>query len=194
MPSSFPAAMPSAVLANVLDDDFSVDQLNGGLLVLRLCLGLFLAYHGYNKVFGGGGLSGTAGWFGSIGMKWPIWQARLAATTEIGAGLMLAAGLVTPLAAAGVIGIMVVAIVVAHAKVGFFVFLPNQGWEYCATIALGALAVGIIGPGQWSIDEAIGLSFNGWTGLLVTTVVGLGGALAQLASSYRPTPSSDAAS
>ena len=194
MPSSFPAAMPSALLANVLDDDFSVDQLNGGLLVLRLCLGLFLAYHGYNKVFGGGGLSGTAGWFGSIGMKWPIWQARLAATTEIGAGLMLAAGLVTPLAAAGVIGIMVVAIVVAHAKVGFFVFLPNQGWEYCATIALGALAVGIIGPGQWSIDEAIGLSFNGWTGLLVTTVVGLGGALAQLASSYRPTPSSDAAS
>lgn len=194
MPSSFPAAMPSAVLANVLDDDFSVDQLNGGLLVLRLCLGLFLAYHGYNKVFGGGGLSGTAGWFGSIGMKWPIWQARLAATTEIGAGLMLAAGLVTPLAAAGVIGIMVVAIVVAHAKVGFFVFLPNQGWEYCATIALGALAVGIIGPGQWSIDEAIGLSFNGWTGLLVTTVVGLGGALAQLASSYRPTPSSDPAS
>lgn len=194
MPSSFPAAMPSAVLANVLDDDFSVDQLNGGLLVLRLCLGLFLAYHGYNKVFGGGGLSGTAGWFGSIGMKWPIWQARLAATTEIGAGLMLAAGFVTPLAAAGVIGIMVVAIVVAHAKVGFFVFLPNQGWEYCATIALGALAVGIIGPGQWSIDEAIGLSFNGWTGLLVTTVVGLGGALAQLASSYRPTPSSDAAS
>ncbi len=194
MPSSFPAAMPSAVLANVLDDDFSVDQLNGGLLVLRLCLGLFLAYHGYNKVFGGGGLSGTAGWFGSIGMKWPIWQARLAATTEIGAGLMLAAGFVTPLAAAGVIGIMVVAIVVAHAKVGFFVFLPNQGWEYCATIALGALAVGIIGPGQWSIDEAIGLSFNGWTGLLVTTVVGLGGALAQLASSYRPTPSSDPAS
>lgn len=194
MPSSFPAAMPSAVLANVLDDDFSVDQLNGGLLVLRLCLGLFLAYHGYNKVFGGGGLSGTAGWFGSIGMKWPIWQARLAATTEIGAGLMLAAGFVTPLAAAGVIGIMVVAIIVAHAKVGFFVFLPNQGWEYCATIALGALAIGIIGPGQWSIDEAIGLSFNGWTGLLVTAVVGLGGALAQLASSYRPTPSSDAAS
>ena len=194
MPSSFPAAMPSAVLANVLDDDFSVDQLNGGLLVLRLCLGLFLAYHGYNKVFGGGGLSGTAGWYGSIEMKWPIWQARLAATTEIGAGLMLAAGFVTPLAAAGVIGIMVVAIVVAHAKVGFFVFLPNQGWEYCATIALGALAVGIIGPGQWSIDEAIGLSFNGWTGLLVTTVVGLGGALAQLASSYRPTPSSDPAS
>ena len=61
-----------------------LDQLNVGLLLLRLCLGLFLAYHGYNKVFGGGGLTGTAGWFGSIGMKWPAWQARIAATTEIG--------------------------------------------------------------------------------------------------------------
>lgn len=182
--------MVSPVLATVLDDDFSVHQLNGGLLVLRLCLGLFLAYHGYNKIFGGGGLSGTAGWFGSIGMKWPIWQARLAASTEIGAGLLLAAGLLTPVAAAGMIGIMLVAIVVAHAKVGFFIFLPNQGWEYCATIALGSLAVGIMGPGQWSIDEAVGLSFNGWTGFLISGLVGLGGAALQLATSYRPKPSS----
>ena len=88
-------------------------QLNLGLLILRLCLGLFLAYHGYNKVFGPGGLAGTSGWFASMGMKWPKWQARLAASTEIGAGLMLAVGLLTPLAAAGVIGIMVVAIYTA---------------------------------------------------------------------------------
>jgi putative oxidoreductase len=181
--------MTSVLLGSVVDSDYSVDQMNGGLLMLRLCLGLFLAYHGYNKVFGGGGLSGTAGWFGSIGMKWPTWQARLAATTEIGAGVMLAAGLLTPLAAAGIIGVMLVAIVVAHGKVGFFIFLPNQGWEYCATIALGALAVGIMGPGQWSLDEAIGVSFNGWSGLVIAGVVGVGGAGLQLATSYRPTPS-----
>lgn len=167
-------------------DGFDPDQLNLGLLLLRLVLGLFLAYHGWNKVFGGGGLAGTAGWFGSIGMKWPMWQARLAAATEIGAGVLLAAGFVTPLAAAGVIGVMVVAIVVAHAKVGFFVFLPNQGWEYCATIALGALAVGTIGPGEWSIDGAIDLWFDGWSGLLVAGGVGLAGAALQLAISYRP--------
>ena len=105
-------------------------QLNLGLLILRLCLGLFLAYHGYNKVFGPGGLAGTSGWFASMGMKWPKWQARLAASTEIGAGLMLACGLLTPLAAAGVIGIMVVAIYTAHGKVGFFIFkqtvTPNK--------------------------------------------------------------------
>jgi putative oxidoreductase len=165
------------------------DQLNLGLLLLRLCLGLFLAYHGYNKVFGGGGLAGTAGWFGSIGMKWPKWQARAAATTEIGAGVMLAAGLLTPLAAAGVIGIMVVAIVVAHAKVGFFVFLPNQGWEYCATIAIGAAAVGIMGPGDWSVDNAIDFILEGWTGAVVAVGIGVAGAALQLVASYRPKPS-----
>lgn len=161
------------------------DQMNFGLLILRLCLGLFLAYHGYNKVFGKGGLSGTASWFASIGFKWPTWQARLAAGTEIGAGLLLALGLLTPLASAGIIGVMLVAIIVAHWKVGFFIFLPNQGWEYCATIALGALAIGTMGPGHWSLDHAIDFSLDGWNGLLVTAVVGIGGALAQLLLSYR---------
>ena len=119
-------------------------QVNLALLVLRLVFGLFLAYHGYNKVFGGGGLKGTAGWFGTIGMRWPAWQARLAAATEIGAGLMFAAGILTPLAAAGMIGLMTVAIVVAHWKVGFFIFKPNQGWEYCASIAVVAAIAAVI--------------------------------------------------
>lgn len=162
------------------------DQIDVGMVVMRACIGLFLAYHGYNKIFGGGGLNGTASWFGSIGMKWPALQARLAAFTEIGAGLALAIGFLTPVAGAGVIGIMIVAIVVAHAKVGFFVFLPNQGWEYCATIAAIAAAIGIIGPGRISVDHALGLHFDGWTGALVTLAVGVGSAGLQLGSSYRP--------
>jgi putative oxidoreductase len=162
------------------------DQSNFGLLILRLCLGLFLAYHGYNKVFGSGGLSGTASWFGSIGFKWPALQARLAAFTEIGAGLLLALGLFTPLAGAGIIGVMLVAIIVAHWKVGFFIFLPNQGWEYCATIAIGALVLGTMGPGHWSLDHAIDFSLSGWNGLILTFVLGVGGALGQLLVSYRP--------
>lgn len=163
-----------------------MDQLNLGLLALRVVFGLFLAYHGYNKVFGGGGLAGTAKWFGAIGMRWPRWQARLAASTELGAGVMFAAGLFTPLAAAGIIGVMLVAIVVAHWKVGFFIFKPNQGWEYCASIAVVAAAVATIGAGEWSLDHAFGLTWAGWTGCLVAVGVGLGGALAQLATSYRP--------
>ncbi len=166
-------------------------QLDVALVMLRVFFGLALAYHGYNKVFGGGGLAGTARWFGGIGMKWPKWQARLAAATEIGAGVMLALGLATPLAAAGFIGIMVVAIVVEHWKVGFFVFKPNQGWEYCASIAVVALFIGTVGAGKYSLDHVIHQhvekwSFHGWTGAVISAALGFGGAITQLAVSYRP--------
>ncbi len=161
-------------------------QFDLALLLLRVVFGVFLAYHGYNKVFGGGGLAGTAKWFGAIGMKWPLWQARLAATTEMGAGLLFAAGLITPLAGAGIIGLMVVAIVVAHWKVGFFIFKPNQGWEYCASIAVVAFAVSMVGGGRWSLDNALDIEFSGWWGAAIAGVLGIGGALGQLALSYRP--------
>ena len=129
------------------------DQLNLGLLVLRAVFGLFLAYHGYNKFFGGGRIGGTARWFGSIGFTQPKLQAYMAASTEIGAGVLLAAGLLTPLAAAGVIAVMTVAIVSSHRKNGFFIYLPGGGWEYCASIAAAAFAIGAIGPGEWSLDD-----------------------------------------
>lgn len=161
-------------------------QFDVGILVLRLAFGLFLAYHGYNKFFGPGGLKGTAGWFGSIGMRWPKWQARLAASTEVGAGVLLAAGLLTPLAAAGMIAIMIVAIVVAHWKVGFFIFKPNQGWEYCASIAIAAFVVATVGPGKYSLDRAFDIEWSDWWGALVAAAVGIGGAVLQLGVSYRP--------
>ena len=171
---------------DVLAESLQTSQVDTALVVLRVVFGLFLAYHGYNKIFGGGGLSGTAAWFGSIGMKWPHLQARLAATTEIVAGLGLAFGFLTPLSAAGVIGIMIVAIAVAHAKVGFFIFLPNQGWEYCATIALMAWSVGVIGPGRMSLDHALDIHFTGWSGAVVTSIIGVVSAALLLATSYRP--------
>ncbi len=156
-----------------------------GMLVLRVVFGLFFAYHGYNKFFGKGGLAGTARWFGAIGMRWPVWQARIAATTEVGAGVLLALGLLTPLAAAGIIGVMVVAIVVAHWKVGFFVFLPDQGWEYCASIIAAAFVIATVGPGRWSIDHTIGLDWTSWAGAALSGI-GVVGAMAQLAVCYRP--------
>ena len=63
------------------------DAYDVGLLILRLVLGLTLAAHGYNKFFGGGRIPGTARWFESIGMKYGTFQAVVAATTEIAAGL-----------------------------------------------------------------------------------------------------------
>lgn len=158
------------------------------LLVLRLVVGLFFVAHGANKVIGG--LDGTARWFASIGMKWPKWQARAAAGTEVGAGLMLAAGLLTPLAAAAVTGVMLVAIVVAHRRSGFFVFNQGQGWEYCATIAAVATAIGVAGPGRWSIDQALGIDPDTWGGTWGSAVITVAAALVSagllLATSYRP--------
>jgi putative oxidoreductase len=163
-----------------------VEPVDLGLLVVRVYFGVTLAYHGYNKVFGGGGLAGTAKWFGSIGMRFPHVQARLAAATEIGAGLLLAAGLLTPVAAAGVIGVMLVATVAAHWKNGFFIFRPGEGWEYTVAIAVVAFAVGTIGPGEISLDQAIGFSLDDWWGAVVAGGLGVAGALAQLAAFYRP--------
>jgi putative oxidoreductase len=156
-----------------------------GLLIIRLFFGISLAYHGYNKIFGGGGLTGTAGWFGSLGMKAPKLQARGAALTEIVAGLMFAAGFLTPLAAAAMIGLMVVAIVTVHWKVGFFIFLPDGGWEYCASILVTAWGVAAVGPGGASLDNAWSIDLgNNWAAL--TPIIGIGGAIVHLLAFYRP--------
>lgn len=167
-----------------------MEPIDLALLVVRVGFGVGLAAHGWNKVFGGGGLDGTARWFGSIGMRWPALQARLAAGTEIGAGLAFAAGLLTPFAAAGIIAVMLVALWVAHRKNGFFIFNQGQGWEYTAAIAIAAWGVGVIGPGRYSLDHVLDLTETwapgDWTGLVIATTLGIGGALAQLAVSYRP--------
>ncbi len=165
-----------------------MQSVNVALLVLRVFFGISLAAHGYNKFFGEGGLAGTTGWFRGIGMRWPAWQARIAATTEVGAGVLLALGLATPFAAAGFIGLMIVAIVVAHWHNGFFIFKPGQGWEYCASIAVVAWFIGTVGAGKYSIDHVLHKDVEGWTGAMIAGGLGLVGALAQLGISYRPPP------
>jgi putative oxidoreductase len=162
------------------------DRFDVGVLVLRVIFGLFLAYHGLNK--DKSGIEGTTGWFRSIGFKWPGVQARLAAATEMGAGVLLAVGLLTPLAASGMIAVMLVAIVVAHWKVGFVIFKPNQGWEYCASIAITAWVIATVGPGRFSLDHAFDIEWSGWWGSAVAAAIGIGGAVAQLLVCYRPAP------
>ena len=152
------------------------------IFVLRLFFGLSMTYHGLNKVRGSG-LQGTANWFASIGMRHPRSQAKLAATSEIVAGLLFAVGLATSLASLMFVSLMVVAIFTVHWKVGFFIFLPNGGWEYCASILVVATSTSIMGPGQISIDHLIGLSNE--LGLL-SFPLGFAFAMCHLALWYRP--------
>lgn len=157
-----------------------------GLLVIRLTLGSMLVMHGLNKIFGTGGLTGTARWFEGLGLR-PGWlHARLAATNEIGASILMAAGLGFPAAGAAFIGLMMVAARTDHRGKGFFVF--KGGWEYVVLLALVAAAMVSIGPGRWSIDAALGwhLAGPGWAGFAV--VVGVAAAAGLLATVRRDDP------
>jgi putative oxidoreductase len=161
-----------------------------GLLILRVVLGLTMATHGYNKFFGGGRIAGTAGWFESIGIKPGTLHARVAASTEMAAGLGLAVGLLTPIPAAGFVALMFVAAWTVHRHNGFFIV--KEGWEYKLILATAAVALAATGAGKYSLDYALfrnsGLYqyLHGWCGLLIALVVGLAGAIGQLAVFYRP--------
>lgn len=159
-----------------------MDRTDVALLVVRAVFGLFLAWHGVNKVRNG--IAGTTGWFGSIGMKWPRQQAVIAAASEISGGLLFAAGFLTPFASAVMVGTMIVAIVTVHWRVGFFIFLPNGGWEYCASIAVLAGAVSLSGPGSASVDHALGL-LGGAVWGIAGPAVGVAGAVIHLMVSWR---------
>jgi putative oxidoreductase len=156
------------------------------LLLLRCGAGVVMLAHGINHLRPN--INGTAGWFGSMGMKPAKLHAWLASVTEIGGGFALIVGLLTPFAAAGVVGVMFVAWAINHRGNGFFIFHPGEGWEYVMTLGIVGLAIGAIGPGTWSLDEAIGLSndLTGTTGLLIAAVGGIGGGAALLAACWRP--------
>ena len=168
-----------------------MDEINLALLILRVSFGLTMASHGYAKVFQGGRLAGTAGWFDSIGMRPGAVHARLAAGTEILAGLGLAVGLLTTFSAAGFVGLMVVAGWTVHRANGFFIV--KSGWEYNFILAVGAIGIAMLGPGEWSLDDAIGIAddLDGWVGLLIAGAGGAGAGVAQLAMFFRPPPEAD---
>lgn len=165
------------------------------LVVLRAALGIVFLAHGYNHIFGGGKIAGTGRWFESLGMRPGILHAWFASLTEVGAGVLLLLGMATPLACAGVIGTMVVAWITNHARNGFFIFRPGEGYEYVMTLTLAAIGLAGVGPGEWSIDHAVGwFDPPGWLGLGIALIAGLGGAAGLLVLFWRPAPKAGAAS
>ena len=161
-----------------------------GMLLVRLALGPMLVLHGVNKVWGGGGLEGTARWFESLGLRPGPLHARLAAFTEIGAGILVTVGLLTGPASAAFVGLMTVAALTDHRGKGYFVF--KGGWEYVLLVAVVAVALAVLGPGAWSVDGALDLPFSGvWWGV-AAAVGGVAAALGLLAVFRRPTPAGTA--
>ncbi len=173
----------SALLRSRKDGD--MEAYDFAQLALRLALGGVMLAHGIKHARG---REKTSRWFGSIGFQHPMLQWFASTATEIGVGVLLITGLFTVAAAAGVIGIMAVAFVSVHRKIGFWVTArPDEGWEYVMVLAVVASAVAIGGPGRVSLDEVIGIAttLSGWVGV-GAVVVGFVAAGTQLAVFFRP--------
>jgi len=162
------------------------DERDMAALGLRLTLGPMLVAHGYNKVFGGGGLEGTERWFAGMGFEPARIHARLAAATEIGAGTLLTLGALNPLPSAAVVGLMAVAGATDHRGKGFFVF--KGGWEYVAVVGVVATVLAGLGPGRFSVDRLLGRNSKGAKAALAAAGLGLANAGLLLATSYHPKP------
>lgn len=156
------------------------------MLILRVWAGIVFLAHGVKHAKG---RQKTGKWLQSIGYKNPDFQWFSMTATEIGAGLLLIAGLLTSLAAAALVATMVVAYLTVHRTAGFWVTArPDEGWEYAATLVAMGVAVAIAGPGEISLDDAFAIAtkLDGWVGAII---VG-GGAvmgLAQVTMFFKPT-------
>ncbi|MDT0345497.1 DoxX family protein [Streptomyces litchfieldiae] len=124
-----------------------------GLLLLRVAVGLTMAAHGSQKLFGwfnGSGLDATGQFFDSLGYPSGETMALVAGTSETFGGLALALGLFTPLAAAAIVGTMLNAVAAVHWEGGFF---SPAGIEYPMILGLGAASLALTGPGRYAADR-----------------------------------------
>ena len=175
-------------MPHVILGDLSQSSFNMALLIARVVLGAVFLAHGINHIYGGGKIEGTGRWFHSLGMRPGILHAWMASLVEIGAGGLLVLGLLTPLAGAGVVGVMLVAWITNHRGNGFFIFRPGEGWEYVMVLTAMGVVVGTIGPGQWSIDGHVSALQDlwGWPGFGISLGAGALGAAGLLAVYWRP--------
>jgi putative oxidoreductase len=149
-----------------------------GLLLLRVTVGLTMSAHGAQKLFAwfnGPGIDGTTRGMETLGFHPGKRHATMAGLTEFGGGLLIALGFITPLGAALVASVMLVAAFTVHVKQGFFI--TSGGYEYNLVLGIAALTLAFVGPGAFSVDALLGLSLSGlmW-GTLALLVAVLGGA------------------
>ena len=136
--------------------------MDAGLLLIRVVLGGIMAAHGAQKLFGwfgGHGLAGTGRWIESMGLRPARLYAAINGLAEFGGGALLVLGLLTPIGAAAVAGVMLVAIATVHWRNGFF--NSNGGFEFNLLIVAAAVALASTGPGEISIDHLVGWSIAG---------------------------------
>ncbi len=157
-----------------------------GLLLLRLTVGLTLAAHGTQKLFGwfgGAGLEGTGKFMEGLGFHPGRRHALMAGLVETSGGILLAIGLLTPLGASLVASVMLVAAITVHIRKGFFE--TNGGYEYVLMVGVAALILSFTGPGKLSADAFLGYSLAGLVWGIGSAALAVLGALVQLTQRRR---------
>lgn len=127
------------------------------LLVLRTVIGAIFVGHGAQKVlgkFGGYGPDGTGQFFETIGLRPGKPMALAAGTNEMTGGSLLALGLATPVAAAGLMSVMATATWTVHRPHGLWA--DKGGFEYPLVMSAALLTIVAAGPGKLSLDAARG--------------------------------------
>jgi putative oxidoreductase len=145
-----------------------------GRLLLRVTIGGTFFVHGTQKLFGwfgGYGPDGTGQFFESLGLRPGRRNAMAAGSTETAGGILVALGLGTPLAAAGLSAVMITARRTAIWNEGF---KPATG-EHEVLLAVAALALTDTGPGAPSLDSALGLERTGPGWMLAALGAGAAG-------------------
>jgi putative oxidoreductase len=150
--------------------------MDAALLFVRLVVGLAIAAHGAQKLFGwfgGYGLAGTGGFFEGIGFRPGQVFAFFAGLGEAGGGLLMALGLGGALGPAVIVMVMLVAIFSVHISKGFWAV--NGGWELNAAYIASAVAIAYVGNGAYALDRALGFdvlsSTQAATILMIAAVV-----------------------
>jgi putative oxidoreductase len=183
-------------MSNALALPMQLTAISAGLLVLRLVVGLSMAAHGSQKLFGwfgGHGLVGTGGFFEMLGFRPGRAFALAAGTTELASGILIALGFLGPIGSALMLSVMIVAALTVHWKNGFFA--QSNGIEVTALFGVAAVALAFTGFGQFSLDAVTGLdAFFTPTEAVAALVLGVLGAIGNLSvrrqHSVNPTPAS----
>jgi putative oxidoreductase len=136
-----------------------------GLFVLRVVVGGIVAMHGFLKlgwVGQGGSIAGVSGWFQSLGLRPGRFWALMSVLGEAGGGTLTVLGLGGPIGPGLIAADLLVVTYVAHWPQGFWAGGGKVGWEFPFPLAAAGFALAILGPGGWSIDHLLGLSYPDW--------------------------------
>jgi putative oxidoreductase len=152
-------------------------------LVARMTIGLLFVGHGTQKLFGwfgGSGPEGTGRYFEQVGLGPGRRSALTAGAAETGGGLLFAMGAATPLAAAALSGTMITAIKTVHWEKGLW--SSGGGYEYNLVLLAAVFGLTENGPGNLSVDAALGRGRWGTRWALAALAAGAAGSAAVLAA------------